>query len=153
MHTSVENILFVAMSHSLTNDQIEDARNVFDIKKIVTLAESNPQLSKIFSQVPASWDLDPIIDLSESLVKEAIKAAATHFYCVGQPSLAIWANLIASGNALHVDTYKNRVGEKVSSKMKCIESTTERTSEEQLQSDGTVLKTSSFRHIRWREVI
>jgi hypothetical protein len=139
------------MSHNLTDDQIQDAQKVFNIEEFFTLSQVNPELYRAFSQVPASCELEQVIDLAEALAIEAVNAKATHFYCVGQPSLAFWANLIASGQALKINGYAQR-NSGISSNMICIESTTERLSEEIKQPDGSVLKTSSFRHVRWRKV-
>ena len=146
--------LYVAFSHKLTEEQTKGW------EKVVSLSETNPELQAKMSNIPASATLEEIQSLAAAIVKEAIAAGATHFYCSGEPTLMLWANLYAS-QALSMDIHAEeqvsivvgaRKGFSWRTKMICVQSTTERKSVEVTQDDGTVLKTSVFRHVQWREI-
>lgn len=152
--------LFVAMSHTLTQSQIDGFTAQYDVATIVTLKEVAPELQAQMSQIPATSTLGEIQSLAKAIVAEAIKAGATHFYCVGEPTLTMWANLYAS-------QYKEKEYWKVRSQsfddcdfeenpcptgLTCIQSTTERKSVETHNPDGTVTKTAVFEHVQWRKL-
>ncbi len=181
--------LFVAFSHTLTDSQIEDFFKMVcnepfstfrvnnsdnwvaingdmkEIGEIVSLSSVSAELQARMSAIPASATLSEIKELAKSIVAEAVKAGATHFYCAGEPALAMWANLYASGKlfnemlagallapsdsipeedskGMHTGVYYK--------KMVCIQSTTERCSVEVKNGDGTVTKTQTFQHVQWR---
>lgn len=137
----MKKILFVAFSHTLTEAQKEGWDS------IVTLAEVAPELQTRFSQVPATATLHEIQELACDVVRVAQKAKATHFFCVGEPTLCTWANLYAA------DIYTHRDGDVTAAEMTCVQSTTERVSVETTQPDGTVVKTAVFKHVQWREFL
>jgi len=179
-------VLFVAFSHSLTPQQIEGFKQQYGTPisfsdkeveylgmtqeyelpykmeaHIVTLKEVNPELQNRMSNIPANASLLEIQEMAKEIVVEAVKAGATHFFCTGEPTLTMWANLYA-GNS----TYGNNgitamceypceiSGFFLSGKerMVCIQSTTERKSVETTQPDGSVVKTQVFSHVQWREM-
>ena len=146
MEENKKSVLFVAMSHRLTAEQIESARNTVGIDSIVLLSDLNPLLAEQISQIPAHWEIGQIINMAKLIAAEADKIGATHFCCLGQPALFLWANLIASGKAhLIHPSYPHY-------ELICIESTTERQASEMQKEDGTIVKTSTFRHLRWRKI-
>jgi hypothetical protein len=150
--------LFVALSHTLTQSQIDG----FD-GEIVTLQSVNPALSKLTAQVPPKADLEFIKNLAAQVVEEAAKVNATHFCCQGEPTLQIWTNILASGLIFAMPNQKvngliggigvpnnNVMGKKP---MICISSTTERIVDESApDAQGNVKKDVTFKHIIWREL-
>ena len=116
--------LFVALSHTLTPSQIDGFTAQYgvqsslsdeDIEEMglqeayelpykfvttsVTLKEVALELQQRMSNIPATAGLSDIQTLAKAIVAEAVKAGATHFYCVGEPTLTMWANLYAGGHA------------------------------------------------------
>jgi hypothetical protein len=146
MEENKKSVLFVAMSHQLTSEQIESAQRTLGVNSIVLLSDLNASLSEQMGQIPAQWGAHDIIGLAKQIVAEADKSLATHFCCLGQPSLFLWANLIASGRAHFINPAFG------SYKLICVESTTERISTETKLNDGSVIKTSTFRHVQWRKI-
>lgn len=174
--------IFVVFSHTLTQDQIEDFKlnygefvgdlnypnEQFDSRayeaEIVTLKEVDPLLQNQVSNIDPNANLYAIQNLAASIVVEAVKAEATHFYIAGEPTLVMWANLYAKGLASY--DYNSlphsilgsgydwvKVGEtRYTPNMVCVQSTTKRVSTEIPQPDGTVLKTAVFKHVQWREI-
>jgi hypothetical protein len=146
--------LFVAFSHQLTESQ----REGWD--KIVTLENINPELHNYMTRVPANNTLEEVQSLAAYIVREAIKSDCNYFYMTGEPTLTIWANLYASqGLTLEIEAqYQSRViigaqkGFSWKTRLICVQSTTERKSKEMTQEDGTILKTSVFEHVQWRNV-
>ena len=166
--------LFVAFSHTLTQSQIDGfvaqygvpntTNDLYEagalLGEISTLKEVAPELQAQMSQIPATATLSDIQQLAKAIVAEAVKVGATHFYCVGEPTLSMWANLYAS-QFREVEYWKVRsqsfddcdfeenpcpVG------LICIQSTTERRSVDVHNPDGTVSKTAVFAHVQWREM-
>jgi hypothetical protein len=127
--------LFVAFSHTLTESQISDAKASLGVDGIITLSETDSDLQKKFSQVPAQATTKEIVELAQSIVGLAQKAGAKFFYVAGEPSLVIHSSILAHKEGLEV-----------------VQSTTERRSVETLQSDGTVVKSAIFAHVQWRKV-
>ncbi len=54
------------------------------------------KLQAMMSNIPAAATLAEIQSLAKAIVAEAIKAGATHFFCTGEPTLTMWANLYAA---------------------------------------------------------
>ena len=162
--------LFVAFSHSLTTSQVEGFFTQYGEGKIITLADVAPELQKNMGNIPATATLVEIQDLAKAIVAEAVKAGATHFFCTGEPTLTMWANLIANGNISSnwrlnptgfnglLDLFPLVVKKKkvhnytVYQKLSVIQSTTERRSIEVTNPDGSVTKTQIFQHVQWREM-
>lgn len=154
--------LFAVFSHTLTTDQVEDFKLTYGEAEIVTLKEVDPLLQNQASNIDPRANLYGIQQLAASIVVEAIKAEATHFYIAGEPTLVMWANLYAAGKASYEwNTLPHSIlgygWIKVNDKMHepnliCIQSTTERKSSEVAQPDGTVLKTAVFQHVQWRKI-
>lgn len=170
--------LFVAFSHQLTPSQIEGFKlqycidptqqhveeyaynGIIYLDYIVTLGEVAPKLQQQMSAIPATASLAEIQELAKAIVAEAVKAGATHFYCVGEPTLTMWANLYA----FQLSSVSLKIVEDITllaglnpakeyySKMTCIQSTTERKSVEVTNPDGSVTKTAVFQHVQWREM-
>jgi hypothetical protein len=125
--------LFVAFSHTLTADQISDAKASLGIEVIKTIQESFPDQHKKMVAIPAQWKTKQVKDLAEEIVSSAIQMGSTHIYVAGEPVLAYYAMTAAITLGLVV-----------------VQSTTERVSSEALQPDGTVVKTAVFKHVQWR---
>lgn len=186
--------LFVAFSHTLTQSQIDGfnrqygniiyAPEYLPTEKIavgydtniVTLAEVAPKLQKQMSNIPATATLEEIQNLAKAIVAEAVKVGATHFYCVGEPTLFWWANSYAACHfelqmhqkdepvqlnevwsyATHTKgfahTFKTIEGQQCPPLI-CIQSTTERRTVEVTNPDTQeVTKTQVFQHVMWREM-
>jgi hypothetical protein len=122
-----------------TKDSVFIATN-----KIVLQSKLQAQMS----QIPATATLTEIQSLAKAIVAEAVKAGATHFYCVGEPTLTMWANLYASQTVPFYGLDWNTGFEE----LVCIQSTTERRSVDVHNPDGTVSKTAVFQHVQWREM-
>jgi len=173
--------LFVAFSHNLTPSQIEGFKMQYGTfvpaeymlegnggieveggmemtcpayydANIVTLNEVEPELQQKMKNIPANATLVEIQELAKAIVAEAVKAGASHFFCTGEPTLTLWANLYA-GNHCFLK-YRKDIEDYLpfGKELKCIQSTTERTSVEEVQKDGSVVKRSIFNHIQWREM-
>ena len=145
------NILFVVMSHILTQAQKDDFTNKYGETSFVTLQEVNPELSKQCQQVDPSASLVDILKLAGEVVECAADNNATHFYCVGEPTLTMWANIYAD-NTLNVSFCEYPIMGSNFRGMKCVQSTTERTSVDEVQPDGSIKKMSIFSHVQWREI-
>jgi hypothetical protein len=167
--------LFVALSHTLTQSQIDGFKNQYGVKshfkvlpdgmwehcaanddnsvacvaaEIVTLEEEAPELQAQMSNIPATATLGEIQKLAKAIVAEAIKVGATHFYCVGEPTLTMWANLYSSQTVPFYGLDWNTGFEE----LVCIQSTTERRSVDVHNPDGSVTKSAVFQHVQWREM-
>lgn len=163
----MKKILFVALSHTLTQEQIAD----FD-GEIVLLSTVSPELAQECSNIDPKAPISHIQHLAAQVVVLAVLAESTHFCCQGEVGLAMWANLIASGNVTFQDdsypkcffigthTRMNNGGwiniseleDTLHPQMQCITSTTERKSIDELQPDGSVIKRAVFKHVMWREL-
>ncbi len=149
--------LFVAFSHTLTPSQIEGFKTQFasdEEATIVTLAEVAPELQAQMSQIPATASLVEIQELAKAIVAEAVKCGATHFFCTGEPTLTMWANIYASSEFEYFNYLLQEwvVYGDVYHPMVCIQSTTERKTVEVTNPDGTVTKTQIFSHVQWRKM-
>lgn len=125
--------MFVAFSHKLTKEQIEDAEASLGVSTFVYPSED---IQKQMMNV--SDDLDPkeIRELGWKIVAEAMEADCEYFFFAGQPELLTYC----ISRVLH-EKY-----------MIPVNSVTKRESTEAMI-DGKVVKTSSFVHVRWRELI
>jgi len=92
------NKLFIVMSHTLTQAQKDDFVASYGATEFVTLQEVNPELSKKYQQVDPSASLAEVQELADKVVKCAADNNATHFYCVGEPTLTTWANIYADNS-------------------------------------------------------
>lgn len=154
--------LFVAFSHTLSPSQ----KKGWD--EIVNLGDVSPELQAKMSKIPADATLSEIQKLAVDIVQTAICAKCTHFFCTGEPTLTMWANLIASGEYIPESGANNTVKGSISSVYMshmhyganrlinkvfvCVQSTTERVSTEVANTDGTVTKTQVFKHVQWRNM-
>jgi len=84
----------VALSHTLTEEQLTD----LNANKIVLLADVNADLAAQCRQIDPTFSTTKIKFLAAQVVAEAINVDATHFFCQGEPCLAMWSNMIASGS-------------------------------------------------------
>ena len=114
--------LLVCTSHVLTPEQLEGWDKVIYVSK---------ETNDLTRQIPANASLQDVKALSNKVLAEASDANTTHFFCVGEPTLTLHANLLA-----------NNVG------FTCVQSTTERKSVDQVQPDGTIHKTAVFKHVQ-----
>ena len=120
-------ILFVCISHTLTEDQKLGWSGI-------TLVSDT--LKKQTSQVPATATLQEVKTLAASVVAEAATSGCTHIMCAGEPTLVLHVALIASAAGIIP-----------------VQSTTERVTVETQQPDGVVVKTATFKHVQWREML
>lgn len=118
--------LFVCTSHVLTPEQLEGWSEVVYVSK---------ETNDLTRQIPADASLQDVKALANRVLAEVCNTDATHFFCVGEPTLTLHANMLA-----------NTVG------FVCVQSTTERKSVDQVQPDGTIHKTAVFKHVQWREM-
>ena len=139
------------MSHTITQAQKEDFTNKYGETSFITLQEVNPELSKQCQQVDPSATTADIKELAGEVAECAADNNATHFYCVGEPTLAMWANIYAN-NTLNTAFCEYPIMGSNFRGMKCVQSTTKRTSVDEVQSDGTVKKLSVFSHVQWRDI-
>ena len=152
--------MFIAFSHQLTPAQIEDATSTMGVTSIVNLKDVSPELQTVFSQVPATATLTDLQKLANDIVAVAKANDCSIFFCTGESTVAMWANIYASD-------FQQAVGELIGLDMGhecpnhtplcspalgmyCVTSTTERKSVEVTNPDGTVTKTAVFQHIQWR---
>ena len=137
----MEQVLFVCMSHTLTADQIAGLQAQFGDIEVVTIASVNPDLAKKVAAIPAAATINNIKDLAWDVVETAKLQGATHFFCTGEPTLMLHANLAAHHGTVGV-------------KMRCVQSTTERTSIEtpDPNNPNIVHKTQVFKHVQWRDM-
>jgi hypothetical protein len=125
--------MFVAFSHKLTKEQIEDAESSLGVTTFVYPSED---IQKKISNIPDDMDPREIRDLAWRIVDEAMEADCEYFFMAGQPELFQYC----TARVLH-GRY-----------MTPVNSVTKRESVESMI-DGKVVKTSSFVHVRWREII
>lgn len=147
-------ILFVAFSHTLTEGQISSAIEDLGVERVITLREVNPELQARMSQVPAKSSLGEVKELALEILAEALLNGATHFFIAGEPTLMTWGNIFAGGMSLNpsggFDLFRSLGGWSKKLPLKCVQSTTERISEDIPQKDGTVKKVQIFKHVAWR---
>lgn len=122
----MKKVLFVCTSHTLTPAQLEGWAEVVYV---------SADVNSLTKAIPADADLSYILSLKNKILAEACDSNATHFFCVGEPTLTMHCNLEA-----------NVIG------FKCVQSTTERKSVDVPQPDGSILKTAVFQHVQWREM-
>jgi len=160
-------VLFVAFSHQLQLNQIAGLKAQYGIEAedIILLSDVNPELAETCKQIDPLATLEQVKELAALVVVEACKAGATHFYCQGEPTLAMWANMYSCCNfashkvlASYMAYGSNRLeGGNLFEfvhieQMTCIVSTTERRSIDDIQPDGSVVKRAVFNHVTWREL-
>ncbi len=128
---NVENlVLFI--SHDLTEQQIEDAKNNYNIENFIQLPE---ELQSLWSQVDPTLSSDdlPIEPLTE-WVEENYPSSKAILLVQGELGMVYklveWAKL---------------------KDYTAIYSTTQRVTDESVDDDGKVIKRSEFKHIRYRE--
>jgi hypothetical protein len=143
----MRNIFFVCLSHTLTAEQISSLETTFGEGDVVLVSS---ELKARTSQIPATATLQEVQDIACAVVTEAVNASATHFICQGEPTFAMWANIMAGGAI--IASWCEGINFMNWSSMKCITSTTERISVDTVQADGSVLKTAVFKHVQWRNL-
>lgn len=143
----MKNIFFVCLSHTLTDDQVASLNNTFGAGEVVLVSTT---LKARTSQIPATALLQEVQTLAKEVVAEASAVGATHFICQGEPTFAMWANLMAGGEFLA--SWMEGVNFMQWGALKCITSTTERVSFDTLNADGSTTKTAVFKHVQWRNM-
>lgn len=167
--------LFVCINHSLNEDQIADFKKSFlkegENLEIVQLKDVHPELAKQFKDIPPNWKLAERQELAANIVSEVWKSGATHVVAMGEPITVHWINLMNLGLAgnlngkIEIYRYENPtivyssldkvnygLSERSLGLPKSIISTTKRDSVDQRMSDGSIKKTSKFKHIAWVEL-
>lgn len=158
----MKNVFFVCLSHTLTAEQISSLETTFGEGDVVLVSS---ELKARTSQIPATATLQEVQALAAEVVAEAASKGATHFICQGEPTFAMWANLMAAGHVGCDEScipfacivrengfIRDFVRDLIKPKMKCITSTTERVSVDTVQADGSVTKTAVFKHVQWRNL-
>ena len=125
--------MFVAFSHKLTKEQIEDAESSLGVTSFVYPSED---IQKQMMNVSDELDPKEIRELGWRIVAEAMEADCEYFFFAGQPELLTYC----ISRVLH-EKY-----------MIPVNSVTKRKSIE-TEENGVVTKTSIFEHVRWREII
>lgn len=143
----MKNIFFVCLSHTLTDEQVASLNSTFGSGNIVLVSS---ELKARTSQIPATATLEEIKTLAREVVSEAVGVNATHFICQGEPTFAMWANIIANRFMSKIEA--KVTGSDVMPWMHCITSTTERVSVDTVNVDGSVTKTAVFKHVQWRNM-
>jgi hypothetical protein len=143
----MKNVFFVCLSHTLTDEQVASLNSTFGSGNVVLVSS---ELKARTSQIPATATLQEIESLAKEVVSEAVGVNATHFICAGEPTFAMWANLIAGGSI--ITSWCEGVNYMNWRSIKCITSTTERVSVQTEHSDGSVTKTAVFKHVQWRNL-
>jgi hypothetical protein len=143
----MKNIFFVCLSHTLTDEQVASLNSTFGEGDVVLVSS---ELKTRTSQIPATASLQEIQTLAKEVVAEASAVGATHFICQGEPTFAMWANVLASRfmSKLQAEV----TGSDVMPSMECITSTTERVSVDTVNADGSTTKTAVFKHVQWRNL-
>jgi len=158
-------IVFVALSHTLTQEQIDS----LNADKIFLLADVNADLAAQCRNIDPTFSTRDIKSIAAQVVVEAIKVSATHFFCQGEPALAMWANMIGSGNfnydssstpsnihnSSDFGNFSISLNGKAlwSKKMTCLQSTTKRELISEVhEGNGEVVKRTVFKHVQWREL-
>ena len=121
--------LFLLFSHTLTTTQIEDAKSTFAIDEFVTLSD---ELQKLWSNVPS--DLDDVSDYLEPLKAYLKENSSSDDLVLVQGDF---------GATYHMVSFVKSLG------MRAIHATTKRDVIEKVI-DDKIVKTSVFKHIRFR---
>jgi len=128
--------LFVAFSHKLTQDQINDLKESLGIVDYILLRDYNPVLQDIFSNVdPELSAMDIRKEISEKIINAAEANGCTYLYVAGEPTVVLLTTVLAVNNTMRV-----------------IQSTTQRISKDIEMDDGTIKKVSEFKHVQWRDI-
>jgi len=135
----MKNKLFVCMSHTLNEDQKNGFIYQFGETEFIDMKDVNTELKEKCSNIPAMATLSELRKLAFDVVEIARENGCTHFFLTGEPTLSFWANSEAN-YGFYGDS------------MVCVQSTTERVSQDSVQPDGTVIKTQVFKHVQWREM-
>jgi hypothetical protein len=143
----MKNVFFVCLSHTLTDEQVASLNSTFGSGNVVLVSS---ELKARTSQIPANASLEEIQALAKEVVSEAKSVNATHFICQGEPTFAMWANLMAGG--AFIADWCEGINFMNWRSMKCITSTTERQSVDTVNADGSVTKTAVFKHVQWRNL-
>lgn len=144
-------ILFVAFSHTLTEDQIQDFYSTFGNGQIITLKEVNPVLQATFSNIDPELEGSGTLQIAAQVVEEARKVNATHFYCAGELSVAYNAIYLATERYNWCELKKEV--DWSAKPMTCLTSTTKRVAVEKVNTDDTITTQHTFKHVKWRVII
>jgi hypothetical protein len=123
-----------------------------------TVVLASPALKVKTSAISGLATLAEVQELAKEVVAEAIEAGASYFVCMGEPTLAMWANLYAGGEALSLSSHCDcgasypQCGCAIGGTMTCLASTTERSSVDTPQPDGSIKTTATFKHCAWRSM-
>lgn len=148
---TMQPILFVAFSHTLTEDQIQDFKATFGDGKIITLKEVNPKLQATFSNIDPELEGSGTLQIAAQVVEEARKVNATHFYCAGELSVAYHSIYLAIEGYRWDDEIKEVVWDL--KPLTCLTSTTKRVAIERVNADGSITTQHTFKHVKWRVII
>jgi hypothetical protein len=118
----------------------------------VTIVLASPALKAKTSAISGLATLAEVQALAEEVASEAYHAGATYFVCMGEPTLALWANLHACGilDAHYSAGYYQHTGKIKYTGMTCLASTTERSSTDTAMPDGSIKTVATFKHCAWR---
>jgi hypothetical protein len=162
----MKNVIFVCLSHTLTEPQIAELNERFDNPRIVLIKDVNPELAANAAQVNPDATVAEIQTLAASIVAEACKVEATHFILQGEPRLQTWANLMAGRSEFTYLNHEEVLTEGYNFKhllpnslvkggsivMKCLVATSARESFDVVQPDGSIKKQANFKHHHWADV-
>lgn len=122
--------MYILMNHKLTEEQMEDARKNWGITEFVYLPDN---LQALFSSVPP--DIDDLRSYAEPLKDFIVNNVTTNDVVLITGEFGLTYFLVTLCKLY---------------RFKCVYATTARETIEERQSDGSVVKKSIFKHIRFR---
>jgi len=122
--------LIVVMSHSISEDQVTDAKLELGVD---TVEQMTGDVADACKAIDPNASFQQIRGLAADVVGTAFGMDATHISVMGEPALVTAAYEFAQHNG-----------------MTFIQSTSERVSQDIPQEDGTIKKISMFKHVQWR---
>ncbi len=125
--------MFLLFSHTLTPDQIEDAKNMLGVSGFV---EMPPELRRKYATIPPdAEDLSSLVESFEAFLYETLKKGD---YLLIQGDFGVVCRLVQVAKTLGgIPVY----------------ATTKREVRERHREDGSVEKVSIFKHVRFRKYV
>ena len=123
--------LIVIMSHSLNEDQIENAKSSLGVDDVIQMTGPMADAAKV---IDPNTSYEQIRGLAADIIGTAKSMGASHVALMGEPALVC--------NAAYFSKKMD---------MTFIQSTTKKVSQDMVQDDGSTKKVSTFKHVMWRK--